>query len=236
MSNKLDSSIKAILFDLDGTLLDINLDDFIRDYLKGLAESVAHLVSPKKLILNLMKSVKAVEANNGEDTNENVYSKIFFPAIGYPREQIEPIFMNFYRTKFKELKKHAHLNPDAHSVVKMAFEKGYDVVIATTPLLPLIAIEERLEWAGVNDFPYKLITTIENSRAVKPNLFYYKQTIETIGHPAEACIMVGDENKDMVAANLGLKTFLTPSPQTNLEPDTPKPNYHGPLADLKLII
>ena len=79
--------------------------------------------------------------------------------------------------------------------MKYVFDEGFDVVIATTPLLPKIAVEERLHWAGV-----------------------------------------GDENKDMVAAHLGIQTFLVPSPETKLDPSTPEPNFRGPLADLKELI
>ena len=106
------------------------------------------------------------------------------------------------------------------------------MVIATNPLFPATAIEQRLEWAGVADFPYRLVTTFENSRAAKPNLLYFEQILETIGRLAEESLVVGDEDMDMVAAHLGCPTFLVPGPRTKLSPTTPKPTYRGTLMDL----
>ena len=78
MKDKLDGKIKAILFDLDGTLLDVDLDKFIPQYLKLLAQSVAHIINPKKFISKIMMASKAVEENNGTQTNDNVYTEICF--------------------------------------------------------------------------------------------------------------------------------------------------------------
>ena len=232
----LDSEIKAILFDLDGTLLDLNMDLFIPQYLKLLAANVAHLIKPSKFISKLLKASKAVDKNDGIKTNETVFAEAFFPLIGYSREEIEPYINKFYEKDFPKLRRCARRKPEARKVIQIAFDKGYDVVIATTPLLPETAVKQRLEWAGIASFPYRLITSYENSRANKPNLLYYKQILETIGYPAEACLMVGDENKDMVAARLGIKTFLINSPQTELDPTTPEPNYHGTLTDLGALL
>jgi hypothetical protein len=48
--------------------------------------------------------------------------------------------------------------------------------------------------------------------------------------------MVGDEDKDMVAAKLGCKTFLIESENTELSPDTPEPDFKGTLSDLRELI
>ena len=236
MKKNLKNQIKAILFDLDGTLLDINLDLFIRDYLKGLSACIAHILPPKKFIPYLMKISKGMDDNDGKETNEDIFKKSFFPFMGHSREEIEPIFMKFYELEFPKLKKHAKKKPEARPLMKAIFDKGFDVVIATTPLLPRIAIEERLHWAGVGDFPYKLVTSYENMRATKPNLLYFKQILDIIEQPANSCLMVGDEHKDMVAANLGIQTFLINSPETKLLPSTPKPNFQGTLSDIMDLI
>jgi FMN phosphatase YigB (HAD superfamily) len=140
--------------------------------------------------------------------------------------------MDFYASDFPSLQQHTRRKPEARQIVQQAFDLSCDVVIATNPLFPAVAIEQRLEWAGVADFPYHLVTTYENSRAAKPNLTYFEQIVEGIDRRAVACLMVGDEDMDMVAAHLGCLTFLVPGPRTELDPTTPGPTYRGTLADL----
>lgn len=233
------NQLKAILFDLDGTLIEVNLKVFIPEYLKLLASNVSHLVRRSKFISKLMIASQEVNKNDGSKTNDEVFAEAFFPLIGYAREEMDPLFDKFYEQDFPKLRQYTNRKPAARKIMQTAFEKGYDVVIATTPLLPETAIRQRLDWAGVpiDDFPYKLITSLENSSANKPNLLYYKLIAETIGHNANECLMVGDEDKDMVAARLGMKTFLVQSPNTTeLGPDTPEPDYQGTLADLEKML
>ncbi|UCC18354.1 MAG: HAD family hydrolase [Promethearchaeota archaeon] len=238
MNGKLDGKIKAILFDLDCTLLDIDLDKFIPEYLKSLAQSVAHLIPPKKFISKILQASNAIEQNDGTISNLEVYEKVFFPIEGYSWEQLEPYFNEYYEKDFPKLCQYADKKPEARAVVQKAFDKGYDVIIATTPLLPATAIEQRLEWADVADFPYRLITTIENSHATKSttHLLYYDQILNKIGYPADACLMVGDEDKDLVAKRCGMKTFLIEHKDKKFSLEIPEPTYKGSLYDLKLML
>ena len=227
-----DNKIKAILFDLDGTLIDVDLKQFIPGYIKLLANSVSHIIPSRKFIPILLKASEAVTNNNGKVTNEEVFSNIFFPLEGHTKEEIEPIFMKFYEEDFKKIRKFTKKKPEARIVVQTAFDKGYEVVIATTPILPLTAIKQRLDWAGIGDFPYKLITSYENTYATKPNLLYYQQIFKYLDLSAKECIMVGDEAKDMICAKLGSQTFLILSPNTDLNFETPEPTYKGTLKEL----
>ena len=238
MKDKLDGKIKAILFDLDGTLLDVNLDKFVPQYLNLLAQCVAHIIPPKKFISKILKASKAVEENNGKNTNDDVYTEICFPLEGQTREEIQPFFDKFYEHDFSKLRQYTRKKPEARVLIQKAFDRGYDVVIATTPLLPATAIEQRLEWADVADFPYRLITTLENSYSTKSltHLLYYEQILDKIGYPAESCLMVGDEEKDLVAKRAGLVTFLVESPYTRHNINIPEPDYQGTLKDLKKLI
>jgi len=234
MNDKLDGKIKAIFFDLDGTLLDVDLDKFISQYLNLLAQSVAHIIPPKKFISKILKTSKAIEENNSRKTNEDVFADLFFPLEGHTKEDIKPFFDKFYEQDFSKLRQYTRRKPEAKAVVQQAFDKGYDVIIATTPLLPATAIEQRLEWAGVADFPYRLITTIENSHATKSltHLLYYDQILDKIGYPADACLMVGDEDKDIIAGRCGIITFLITDKNKEFSPEIPEPTFKGSLSDL----
>jgi HAD superfamily hydrolase (TIGR01549 family) len=224
--------LKAILFDLDGTLIDVDLDKFIPGYLNLIANSLADLIPPKKVVRALLKTSEIINHNDGKITNEEAFINYFFPIEGYGWEDLQPIFDDFYKYKFQELRKFTKKKPEARKVMETVFSNGYKIVIATTPALPLTAIEQRLDWAGVGDFPYDLITSVENSYATKPNLLYYELIFKHLNISAQEGIMVGDEDKDMVCAKLGSQTFLVNSPSTDLKEDTPKPTYSGKLIDL----
>jgi FMN phosphatase YigB (HAD superfamily) len=224
--------IEAILFDLDGTLLDVDINVFLEYYIRALTAHVAHLVPPERFVPCLMQGSQVMLDNDGHDTNQAVFAQAFFPCVGRTREELEPVFMQFYADVYPNLREHTRRKPEARLAVQTAFDRGYDVVIATNPLFPLTAVEQRMDWAGVAGYPYRLVTTYENSRAAKPNLLYFEHVLEAIGHAAEACLMVGDEDLDMVAAHMGFTTFLVPSARTELEPSTPEPTYRGTLADV----
>lgn len=227
---------QAILFDLDGTLLDSHMDVFLPHYMQKLAARVAHLIPPTEFVAHLLTATRAMVANDGRATNAEVFAEVFYPLVGWSPTELEPIFMDFYATDYPMLQYLTKRKPDARPAVDAAFSLGCDVVIATNPLFPEIAIRQRMAWAGVADLPYRRITTFENSRFAKPNLRYFEEILTAIGCPAEAALVVGDEAADMSAGRLGCTTFLIPSSNTKLAGDTPAPAYRGTLSDLAALL
>jgi FMN phosphatase YigB (HAD superfamily) len=231
-SHILSGPIKAILFDLDGTLLDSNMENFLPVYLKALGARVGHILPTRFFVTHLMQATEAMLANDGRATNQEVFAEVFFPLVGRPRAELEPIFDAFYAEEFPKLAGLTRRKPEARPVVQLALALGYDVAITTNPLFPATAIRQRMAWAGVDDFPYKWVTTYENSRYCKPNLRFFDDVIARLGRRPEECLVVGDEHMDMVAASVGCPTFLVSSAATALLPETPAPTYQGSLTDL----
>ncbi len=225
-------AIHAILFDLDGTLLDSNMETFLPHYFQRLAARVAHLAPPKTFIAHLLQATEAMIANDGRATNAEVFAAAFYPFVGRTRAELEPIFEAFYAEDFPQLRDLTRPKPEARPVVTLALALGYEVAVATNPLFPETAVRQRLAWAGVADLPFRWITTYENSHFCKPNADYWAEVCGRVGHPPEACLVVGDEDMDMVAAGIGCPTYLVPGPATALRPDTPAPTYRGALAGL----
>lgn len=223
---------QAILFDLDGTLLDSNMETFLPHYFQRLSARVAHIAPPKAFIAHLLRATQAMVVNDGRATNAEVFAAAFYPFAGRTRAELEPIFEAFYAEDFPQLRSLTKPRAEARRVVQLAIAAGYDVAIATNPLFPETAIRQRLAWAGVADLPFKWITTYENSRYSKPTPGYWAEVCAHVGHPPEACLVVGDEHMDMVAAYIGCPTYLVPGPATALQPDTPEPTYRGTLAEL----
>jgi haloacid dehalogenase superfamily, subfamily IA, variant 1 with third motif having Dx(3-4)D or Dx(3-4)E len=103
--------------------------------------------------------------------------------------------------QFGKLRSLTRPNPSARVAIQTAFDMGCDVVIATNPIFPETAIRQRMKWAGVSDFPFKLITSYEVMHSAKPNSRYYSEILERIGRSPDECIMVGDDwGNDIVPA------------------------------------
>jgi HAD superfamily hydrolase (TIGR01549 family) len=149
---------------------------------------------------------------------------------------MEPIFEAFYAEDFPKLQQYTRRKPEARPVVQRIFELGYDVAITTNPLFPASAVRQRLAWAGVDDFPYRLVTTYENSRYCKPNPRYFEDVAGRLGHPTSACLVVGDEEMDMAGARAGCPTFLVQSSSTRLNAGAPEPTYRGTLEDVVALL
>lgn len=206
----LPGGIAAILFDLDDTLLTTRLDTFLPGYIQALARHVASVVDPGKLVECLMKATRIMSARHDPTlTNQQVFDRNFFPDIGVPAETLTPVFEDFYLNTFPALQALTTPRPAARSVVQAAFARVTDVVIATQPVFPLTAIRQRLAWAGVDDFPYRLVTAYENMHTCKPDPAYYQEIAARVGVPATECLMVGNDlDQDIApAASAGMFTY-----------------------------
>ena len=203
-------SITTVLFDLDGTLLPMDQDEFVRAYFKLLAKKLAgHGYDPQALLGNIWAGVEAMVKNTGEVNNEEAFWRTFDAIYGEGVRKDIPIFEDYYRNEFQQVQQVCGFNPQAAQVICYVKEKGLRTVLATNPLFPVVATESRIRWAGLKKEDFEVITTYENSRHCKPNPDYYLDIIEEIGVKPEECLMVGNDVKeDMVANSLGMKVFL----------------------------
>ena len=203
-------SIRYIFFDLDGTLLPMDQDHFIRTYMGALSTYMQpHGFEPKHLVETVWRGTDAMFKNNGSATNEEVFWNTFTAVYGPEVRRSEPIFERFYHTRFADVQSSCGYNPEAAQTVVKLKDMGFELVLATQPIFPAIATENRMQWAGLNKHDFKLYTTYENSSFCKPNPAYYQQILDKIGAAPDQCLMVGnDVTEDMVAQRLGMKVFL----------------------------
>lgn len=202
--------VTTVLFDLDGTLLPMDQDEFVREYFKRLAAKVAPLgYEPKKLVEVIWQGMEAMVRNDGAVTNEEVFWKCFEMYYGDKVYEHKPVYEEFYRNEFQEVEEFCGKNPMAKEIIGKAKEMGYRVVLATNPIFPSVATESRIRWTGLQPEDFEWYTTYENSNHCKPNLQYYQEVLHKIGCSPEECLMVGnDVSEDMVAEKLGMNVFL----------------------------
>ena len=202
--------IKAILFDLDGTLLPMDLDAFVKMYFGKLAEKMApHGYEPKALIAAILDGIDAMIRNDGAQSNEDAFWDRFSAHFGKDARSDVPLFDAFYREDFVCAKGMCGYAPLAAKTVHTLREMGYTVALATNPIFPAVATKQRIDWAGLDPADFSLVTTYENSRHCKPNPAYYKDVAKSIGVAPAECLMVGnDVDDDMPAKDAGMQVFL----------------------------
>ena len=174
--------IRCVLFDLDGTLVHFEYDDFLKAYFEAVTNTVATLVEPTQFAEALLASTMAmIQDVDPSRLNSQVFMEDFF-RVSVPEDVLMPVFEEFYVTEFTKLKNVLGVqpHPKAREMLKHLIEEGYDVVIATNAVFPLEAIEERMRWGGIAGLPYKLITCYDTMHFCKPNLEYYEETLEII--------------------------------------------------------
>lgn len=203
-------AIKAVFFDLDGTLLPMDQDIFIKAYLGGLVKVLAPKgYDPRAIAGALWKSTDAMVHNDGTATNEEVFWDSFCAILGKEVRDEEPLLEEFYKTDFQKVKEVCGYTPKSRELVDKLRRLGITTVLATNPLFPAVATESRIRWAGLDPKDFTFITTYENSRYCKPNTNYYRELLKEAGVAAEDCLMVGnDVGDDMVAESLGMRVFL----------------------------
>ncbi|MBQ4071442.1 MAG: HAD family hydrolase [Clostridia bacterium] len=202
--------IKVILFDLDGTLLPMDQDEFIKMYFGGLVRALLpHGYDAERLPKAIWLGTGAMIENDGMATNEEVFWQTFSTVYGKNVREDEPLFEKFYAEDFDKVSAVATPDPAVPELIHRLKADGYRIALATNPVFPAIATQKRTRWAGISVDDFELYTTYENSRYCKPSLDYYRGILDKLGVSAEDCLMVGnDVSDDMVTEKLGMKVFL----------------------------
>jgi HAD superfamily hydrolase (TIGR01549 family) len=230
--------IKVVLFDLDDTLLYSDMGNveqgFLFHYFALLTDHARSIADPQTFMTALLTATEAMQQDQSlKTTNEQAFTPIFAKHLGKSWPELKPSFDRFYEERFPELGVYTKPHPDARHTVQACLDAGYRVAIATNPLFPARAIEHRLDWAGVGDMPFELVTTYENMHTSKPHSAYYCEIAAVLNVSPAECLMVGnDVQRDIEPAQqAGMHTFLVDEwmagDDSQIEPDG-----RGTLSDL----
>ena len=204
-------AIKAVLFDLDGTLLPVDTSLFLKTYFGLLAKKMAaNGYDPAHFTKALFAGTDAMMKNDGTVTNEQLFWRVF--GSFYAEGEMPPIalFDEFYEKDFPLTRTVCQADARPRAIVDAVKAKGLPVVLATAPGFPVVAAETRMGYSGLVPSDFVLCTTFENSSYFKPNEAYYLDIAKRIGCDPTECLMVGNDVDDDIvpAMAIGMKTFL----------------------------
>lgn len=193
---------KAILFDMDGTLLPMDQNVFMKHYFGEMAKVLAPLgLAPEAVAPTIWAGTKAMMKNTGETTNDEVFWQVFTQVSGLDAAPFRPVTDAFYSNQFHRARAATAENPLAVEAVRVAREKAEKVVLATNPLFPMVGQKSRMGWVGLKPEDFDLVTSYETDRYCKPNPAYFRDVCRRIGVEPDQCVMIGnDETEDMAAA------------------------------------
>ena len=188
----------TLLLDLDDTLLDSNMVDFVPAYFQALSGALKGLVSPEIMIQALLGGTKKMMENkNPELYLYEVFDDYFYPKIGIDKEDLFPKINNFYDNIFPDLKYLTKQRQDSIDFVNWAIDEDIKIIIATNPLFPIKAINHKLRWAGLppEKYSFVMVTTYENFHFTKENISYFPEILGKLGWSDDPVVMVGNDLK-----------------------------------------
>ncbi len=204
--------LDAILFDLDGTLLPMDNDEFTKTYFGLLAKSAYAwgYTDSEGLIASIWAGVKSMVKNDGTKSNYEAFWERFQKAIGRDCSKDVPKFDRFYENEFNLARAICGEAPLARAAVEAARRAAKHVILASNPLFPRVATENRMSWVGLSPDDFDWITDYSNSGFCKPNPEYYKDILKRFSLDPSRCLMIGnDVQEDMRAANsCGIDVFI----------------------------
>ncbi|MDZ7796700.1 MAG: HAD family hydrolase [Candidatus Marinimicrobia bacterium] len=224
--------INTILFDLDATVLPMDQNAFAQRYFHEMGKMFHDLIDGKLLAKYIMKSTAHMVKNLEDRTNEDIFMTRFSELIDGDLEVYRNRFDEFYDTLFLNVQPTTHQSDTMIKAIKLLKEKGYDVVLATNPIFPIKANHHRINWAGLVPDDFSYISSFESNKYCKPNLEFYQEVLMAINKSPNECMMVGnDALEDMVAANLGIKTYLIENYMLNMHDVEVKADHRGMYDD-----
>lgn len=208
--------IRAVLFDLDDTLLDLNLTAFLARYMTGASKLLAEVgrMPTAKVMAAYAKAFLAVDADGRQDslTNEQLFNQTFEAACGIPlddpaiAELIHYFEHDIVPTYDKGIVR-ARPQEGGREAVNAVWNLGLVCALATNPTFSLTCDKTRMAWANVYEDDFALISTWSNSTRVKPDARYYQEFVDMLGLQLDECLMVGnDTRRDFARPSCGLRT------------------------------
>ncbi|MCI0551566.1 MAG: hypothetical protein L0287_11465, partial [Anaerolineae bacterium] len=104
----------TLLFDLDDTLLDTNLEAFVPAYFQAFATHMASRVSSDVMLRALIHGMGLMnESEDPTHTLQEVFEADFYPKLGIPKEELLSVIEEFYDHVFPTLEAHTRQRPAA---------------------------------------------------------------------------------------------------------------------------
>jgi FMN phosphatase YigB (HAD superfamily) len=243
--------LKAVLLDLDNTLVLFDESAFFGQYFPRIAGRFADLLEPQAFLVRLLQATRGLAVSDGTRRNAERFQEAFAAGMDGRRAELWQRFLTFYATDFERIAVAVRAPEGLKATMSRLQASGLPLVVATNPLFPEAVQRRRLEWVGLQAVGFRLVTSIETSSYVKPHPGYYREVAQRLGVMPRDCLMVGnDPVNDMAAGLEGMHTYLTTDasrkdwgalaltrePRPVMPPEMPAPEFQGPLEGVPEVL
>lgn len=207
------NDIQAVLFDLDGTLVDVDMHRFVPIYLRRLTEHMSDQVNPNRAAQTLHHAVAAMFANTDAGrTLESILLEVLESELAIAPERYAECLELFYRNDLQTLRPLVKGHPLSSQLIQASLARGWKVVLATNPIFPRVVIDARVAWGDLDGDAFHHVTAYETAHFCKPSPSFFEEILDRLKIPAERCVMVGNDTlHDLSASQVGMRTcLLTP--------------------------
>ncbi|MCH4890104.1 HAD family hydrolase [Acidaminobacter sp. JC074] len=209
--------MNTILFDLDGTLLEVDKETFVRTYFKSVSSYFSDLTTPEYLMSVFMKGTEKMVMDNSGKTNKDVFIENMDDMLEDTDKFVER-FDDYYLKEFVKLDYLLQPKEWMQKSIGLLKEKGYRLVIATNPMFPDLAVRQRIKWTGLDVEDFNYYPTYDNHCFTKPHANFYEEIAEKLDVNPSDCLMVGNDRRDdMVASKVGMKTYFLTDQAANYD-------------------
>ncbi len=179
MTQARDTTAHAVLFDIDGTLVDSNF---------------LHVDAWNTAFVDLGLSVPSwrIQSAIGADGSE-----LLSQLIGDESDEVKTRATELHSTHFQKLTPRLRLLPGARDLVKAVADRGSRVVLATSA--PQEELDHLLELLDIDDLLHA-VTSGEDVETSKPEPDIIAIALERAGVDAASAVMVGDAVWDIKSA------------------------------------
>ncbi len=223
------ANYKAILFDLDGTLLQVEMRHFIPRYIAGFHNCCGDLIDFEPLQRAMRSGIRLLlETVDGSQSNEDRLFAFVAAQLEVNEHLLRERFARFLQTGLAELSDAVLPIAETPFLLEHCRKAGMPLVLATNPVFPRALIEARCRWAGIDLDVFAFLTCFENSRHCKPQSGYFRDIAAELKVEPEACLMIGnDTSHDLAATEAGMTTWLVDSFLLEREGPSWEPDFRG---------
>ena len=224
---------KAILFDLDGTLVENDMRKFIAAYFQSLGPKIAAFCPNGDYEKAIYSATRPLFKKQRTPVPLiDIFYRELSVFTGLPVKELDSIFQSYYKNDYPKIKVVKPIS-GALECVKLASELAEKLVVATVPIFPVNAIKARLRQGKITGIKFDLITGVEVMHSSKPHPYYFQEILEKINCLPQECLMIGnDHSDDMAAKAVGIDTYLVTLYQMNRGKSRFTPDHTGTLDDL----